>query len=123
MKKLYLIWKSFTDEIFVLGILIKNENVYRFIPNYNEINKANNNGCYISSKLLQENNNFIYNFISARIFKEDRVDLKELKEKLGIKTNDLFEILKVTEASSINDNFSFVIPSKLNELVSRKHLR
>ena len=106
--KLVLIWEK-ENQKFELGILEKINDEYVFKINEEELKNAIKLGCMGIGNfdLLKSEyrNKELFSFFKNRIPAKDNINIKETLEELELKEYDEMELLKLTGAELITDNY------------------
>ncbi len=106
--KLLLIWKKENTD-FELGTLEKIDRDYVFKINEENLKNAIKNGCIgIGNFDLLQNeyrSTELFPFFQNRIPEKDNINIKETLEEFELKEYDEMELLRLTKAELITDNY------------------
>ena len=99
---LMLKWRSKRNNVYELGILSKENEQYI-------IKRAIKDGCMGIGNFSLLNNveisNELFDFFKHRIVSKDSPKLEEMLRKYNLEEYDDMEILKITQAKSVNDRY------------------
>lgn len=105
----YIVWNSYDDEKFRIGILYKRDTIYCFQYNHIELQKALDKGgnifpCFpVKTKKYYSKN--LFPVFKSRISPEDRVDIHDLLKKYGLEMYNEMELLRATKGILPTDRF------------------
>ena len=106
---LILKWKSKQDNIYELGVLTKENDMYIFKINEKELKLATHDGCMGIGNFSLLNNVekslVLFDFFKNRIVDEDSPKLQKILKRYNLKKYDDMQILKFTGARSMNDRY------------------
>lgn len=106
---LMLKWRSKRNNVYELGILSKENEQYIFKIDEEQLKKAIKDGCMGIGNFSLLNNvessKELFDFFKHRIVSKDSPKLEEMLRKYNLEEYDDMEILKITQAKSVNDRY------------------
>jgi len=105
--KLY--WKDLEGEVYVLGELHKEEGLYYFNINEEELKKAIKKGCFgigeINLLYKEHKSDKLFDFFKRRIPSKDNINIEEILRQLEMEEYDEMELLKRTKGILNTDRY------------------
>ena len=102
-------WKSKQGNIYELGVLTKENDMYIFKINEKGLKLATHDGCMGIGNFSLLNNVEkslkLFDFFKNRIVDEDSPKLQKILKRYNLKKYDDMQILKFTGARSMNDRY------------------
>lgn len=107
--KLKLFWKDTNEKKYNLGILYKENGIYKFDIFEDQLKQAIQNGCYGIGNFTFLSNHYesdvLFDFFSNRLPDKDDDDCKKLMQLYNLDTYDEMELLKNTKGRVFTDNY------------------
>lgn len=107
--KLNLFWKDKNEEIYNLGVLYKENEIYKFDVFEETLKKAVKNGCYgignFTFLTTHYESHFLFDFFANRLPDKEDEDCKKIMQLYNLDSYDDMELLKSTRGILFTDNY------------------
>lgn len=107
--RLILKWQDINENIYNLGVLYKEDNIYHFDINKEDLKKAIQNGCFgignMDLSKLSHTSKELFSFFKIRIPDLDNPNINDILKEYNLTEYDEMELLKATNGLLMTDRY------------------